>query len=496
GHNEGDDPSYTQPILYRKIKEHASVSTLQAERLVREGVLPAEEAAQMRRRAAQKLEEAFQSAQEHAERYEVQELSAVAGDEFAAYCTRTAVDRELLVKVIEGLTDFPADFRLHPKLRGFIDKRRDVIRGGGPIDWAFAEALAFGTLVLEGTPVRLSGQDSGRGTFSQRHLIYYDAETAARRIPIRFLDPAQARFNVYDSLLSEYAVLGFEFGYSVADPLTLVLWEAQFGDFSNGAQIMIDQFIVCAEQKWGQPSGLVLLLPHGFEGQGPEHSSARIERFLTLCAENNIQLANCTTAAQYFHLLRRQMNGGPDRRGVRKPLVVFTPKSLLRHPGVASTMDDLTTGGFREVIGDAGALDPQQAQRLIFCSGKVYYDLAAARQERKADRVAIARIEQLYPFASNDVNDVLLRYPAACEVVWVQEEPRNMGPWRFVREKIQPLLDDSGRELRYVGRSESASPATGSYKRHQQEQAEILDEALTPGTASRKKVRLVARRKK
>jgi len=345
-------------------------------------------------------------------------------------------------------------------------------------------------------PVRLSGQDSGRGTFSQRHLAFYDSETGARYVPMQAIAPEQARFDVFDSSLSEYAVLGFEFGYSVADPLTLVMWEAQFGDFANGAQIMIDQFLCCAESKWGQPSGLALLLPHGFEGQGPEHSSARMERFLTLCAENNIQLANCTTPSQYFHLLRRQIYGGEDRRGVRKPLVIFTPKSLLRHPRAVSTIDDLTGGGFREILDDPGPLDLDRVGRVVICTGKIYYDLLAAREERKAGHVALVRMEQIYPFSEAMMKDVLLRYPLTAEVVWAQEEPRNMGAWRFLREQIQPLLDDSGRELRYVGRSESASPATGSHKRHLQEQAEIMDEAMTIGPVSKKgRVRLVAKRK-
>jgi 2-oxoglutarate decarboxylase len=309
------------------------------------------------------------------------------------------------------------------------------------------------------------------------------------------MEKDQARFQVYDSSLSEYAVLGFEFGYSVADPLTLVVWEAQFGDFINGAQIMIDQFIVAAEQKWGQPSGLVLLLPHGFEGQGPEHSSARIERFLTLSAENNIQLVNCTTAAQYFHVLRRQMCGGPDRRGMRKPLVVFTPKSLLRHPGVNSTLGELTSGTFREVIGENTPIEPSQVRRVVVCSGKVYYDLLAARNERKQRDIAIVRVEQLYPFPQDELNDVLLRYPVTAEVAWVQEEPRNMGAWHFIRERIQNLLDSTKRTLIYVGRAESASPASGSYKRHQQELAEFVEDALSIG-ASARKPRVVARRNK
>src|SRR5271157_924783 len=496
GHNEGDDPSYTQPILYRKIKAHPSVAVLYQERLAREGVATDAECAGIRTELAGRLSAAFDAAQARAERYELQELSAVPSEDIGAFCPRTAVNRQVLDRVIRGMTNFPEDFHLHPKLRGFVERRREGIEKGGPIDWAFAEALAFGTLALEGTAVRLSGQDSGRGTFSQRHLAFYDSETGQRYIPLQHISPDQGRFEVFDSSLSEYAVLGFEFGYSVADPLTLAVWEAQFGDFANGAQIMIDQFISCCEQKWGQPSGLVMLLPHGYEGQGPEHSSARIERYLTLCAENNMQVANCTTPAQYFHLLRRQMYGGHDRRGTRKPLVIFTPKSLLRHPRAVSTPHDFSAGGFMELLADNPA-DASRITRVVCCSGKVYYDLLAAREERQADRVALVRVEQLYPFAADQARDILARYPATAEVVWAQEEPRNMGPWRFMREWMQALLDATNREPRYVGRPESASPAGGSGKRHQQEQAEIVNDALTPGAISQtKRVRVVARRKK
>ena len=492
GHNEGDDPSYTQPILYRQIKEHPSVGKLYGDRLVREGVLTAGEVADIRKGFAQSLSAAYDAAQKSDDRFEGQELAAVPTDEIASFCPRTTVNKATVDRVVRALTQFPENFHLHPKLRGFIDRRRDVIDKGGPIDWAFGEALAFGTLALEGTPVRLSGQDSGRGTFSQRHLVFWDSENAHKYTPLQHVSPDQARFEVFDSSLSEYAVLGFEFGYSVADPLTLVLWEAQFGDFANGAQILIDQFISSAESKWGQPSGLVLLLPHGFEGQGPEHSSARIERFLVLCAGNNMQVANCTTPAQYFHLLRRQMYGGTDRRGVRKPLIVFTPKSVLRHPKAVSTVAELTSGGFREVLPDSIAIEPDQVARLVFCSGKIYYDLLAAREAQNASHVALVRIEQLYPFAESDVIDALSRYPAAAEVVWAQEEPRNMGPWRFMQEQIQPLLAPTARVLRYVGRPESASPATGSGRRHQEEQSAITGEAMSqrPLTESRR-VRLV-----
>jgi len=497
GHNEGDDPSYTQPIMYRKIKEHPPVGALYAEKLVREGVLAEGEAQTLRKAVAQRLSAAYDAVQERAERFEVQELSAVSGDEVGGFCPRTAVNQPVLERVIRGMTHFPENFHLHPKLRGFVEKRRDTIAKGGTFDWAFGEALAFGTLALEGTAVRLSGQDSGRGTFSQRHLAFYDSELGKRYVPMQHISPDQGRFEVFDSSLSEYAVLGFEFGYSVADPLTLVIWEAQFGDFANGAQIMIDQFISCCEQKWGQPSGLVMLLPHGFEGQGPEHSSARIERYLTLCAENNMQVCNVTTPAQYFHVLRRQMYGGADRRGTRKPLILFTPKSLLRHPRAVSTLHDFTTGGFLEIVGDADATDPGRISRVVFCSGKIYYDLLAAREERKAGHVALVRVEQLYPFVADQARDILARYPLTAEVVWAQEEPRNMGPWHFIHDQIEPLLETTQREVRYVGRPESASPATGSGKRHQQEQAEIVNDALTPGAISQtKRVRLVARRKK
>src|SRR5579871_1690020 len=479
GHNEGDDPSYTQPLLYRKIKDHPSVGTLYAERLVREGVLPAEEVQAIRKAVAKSYSDAYDASQASHEHYELQELSAVPSEDIGNFCPRTAVNHAVVERVVRAITGFPENFHLHPKLRGFVDRRREALAKGGPIDWAFGEALAFGTLVLEGTPVRLSGQDSGRGTFSQRHLAFYDSETGKRYIPMQHVSPDQARFDVYDSSLSEYAVLGFEFGYSVADPLTLVLWEAQFGDFANGAQVMIDQFIASAESKWGQPSGLVMLLPHGYEGQGPEHSSARIERYLMLSAEQNIQVANCSTPAQYFHLLRRQMRAGSDRRGMRKPLVLFTPKSLLRHPKAVSTLQDFTTGGFVEILGDPDA-DPARVTRVVFCSGKIYYDLL----EKKPEYVALVRVEQLYPFASDQAAEILSLYSPSAEVVWAQEEPRNMGPWRFMREDFEPLLDPTGRKLRYVGRPEAASPATGSGKRHQAEQAQIVSDALTPGAIS------------
>jgi len=496
GHNEGDDPSYTQPLLYRKIRNHPSVAALYSEALVRENLIDQDYVAQMRKNIQQRLNDIYDASKKNREQYQVQELSALDPDEMIAMRPNTAVDRAELERVVHGITTFPDHFHVHPKLEGFIKKRQEILRGA-PIDWATAETLAFGTLVLERTPVRLSGQDSGRGTFSQRHLELYDSETGERYIPLQHLAPNQARFDVFDSSLSEYAVMGFEFGYSVADPLTLVLWEAQFGDFANGAQIMIDQFIASAESKWGQPSGLVLLLPHGYEGQGPEHSSARIERFLTLAAEENLQIVNASTPAQYFHLLRRQMHGGVDRRGVRKPLIVFTPKRMLRHPKAVSSLDDLLSGSFREVLDDTTGIELSGVNRVLLCSGQVYYDILAARQERGLDDVAIVRLEQIYPFQSSQMSDILARYPETADVVWVQEEPRNMGAWRFVNEHMQPILDSTQRVLRYAGRAASASPASGSLRRHQEELAELLEQAFTeevPQTDDRRKT-LVRRRR-
>ncbi|HZU26184.1 MAG TPA: multifunctional oxoglutarate decarboxylase/oxoglutarate dehydrogenase thiamine pyrophosphate-binding subunit/dihydrolipoyllysine-residue succinyltransferase subunit, partial [Bryobacteraceae bacterium] len=419
--------------------------------------------------------------------YEPGDLAAV-DIETGPVLPETAVSPQVLERVLNGITTFPADFHVHPKLKALLEKRRQGI-AGGPFDWATGEALAFGSLVLEGTPVRLSGQDSSRGTFSQRHLEYYDYEDGRSYIPMQHLSPRQAPFNVWDSSLSEYAVMGFEFGYSVADPLSLVLWEAQFGDFANGAQIMIDQFIASAESKWNQPSGLVLLLPHGYEGQGPEHSSARMERWLQLCAENNLQVANCSTPAQYFHLLRRQMYGGADRRGMRKPLIIFTPKRMLRHPRAVSVADEFTSGRFQEVVADRTITDESRVRRVLLCSGQLYYDLLASREQRKIEDVAILRLEQIYPFPEAELKQALSAYPAGVDLVWVQEEPRNMGAWRFVQEQLAGV--------RYVGRPESASPSAGSLKRHTQEQGELIDIALDPDpTPAQQKPRTAARRRR
>jgi 2-oxoglutarate dehydrogenase E1 component len=498
GHNEGDDPSYTQPLMYKLIKNLPSVATQYSDRLVREGVLNAAELDSMKKRLMAKMDEGYQAAQTNAEKLETVEMTTY--DPAALKPLNggnTAVDKATIEQVINGYLTLPEGFTVHPKLKtNTLDKRREVLNGA-PLDWATAEMVAFGSLVLEGTPVRLSGQDCPRGTFSQRHLELVDYETGKSYIPLQHLSPDQAKFEVVDSSLSEYAVVGFEFGYSVADPLTLVIWEAQFGDFANGAQIMIDQFIAAAEAKWGQPSGLVLLLPHGYEGQGPEHSSARMERFLQLCAEENMIVANCTTAANYFHLLRRQMLGGEDRRGLRKPLIVFTPKANLRNPQAASPMEEFTQGAFREVIGDSNADAGAKISRVLLCSGKVYFDLVKAREERGADNVAIVRLEQLYPFPTDLLSDMLQRYSPSAEVIWVQEEPRNMGAWRFVQEPINYILAPSRRAVNYAGRPEAASTATGSSKQHAKEQAEFIDAAFSQVAALKpRRVKLVARKKK
>ncbi len=486
GHNEADDPSFTQPLLYQKIRKHPSVREIYSQRLVREGSMTQQGVEQVRQEHLAKLEKAFEELKKKVDVFVPEEMSAVTQEEIEAPHTLipTGVSKDLLAQITMAMTTFPKDFHIHRKLAGFFEKRRESVDKSGDVEWAFAEALAFGTLVVEGTPVRLSGQDSGRGTFSQRHLVLFDETNGQEYLPLQHLTPGQAPFKVYDSLLSEGAVLGFEFGYSVADPLTLVLWEAQFGDFANGAQVIIDQFITGAEAKWQQPVGLVLLLPHGYEGQGPEHSSARIERFLQLCAENNTQVCNCTTSAQYFHLLRRQMRGGKDGRGVRKPLVVFSPKSLLRHPKVISSLDELANGHFQELVNPTEHLNKEKVTRLLIASGKVCYDLLEACQERQIEEIALLKLEQIYPFPRGLLRKELKKYPNASDVIWVQEEPQNMGAWFFVKDRIGAELK-SGQTLRYVGRAESAGTATGALKVHLKEQAALVKTAIG-GIAAKK----------
>jgi 2-oxoglutarate dehydrogenase E1 component len=476
GHNEGDDPSYTQPVMYRKIKAQKPVAALYAERLEHEGIVTPEEVAGWHDAQKKRLYAIYDEAQRNKDAVEVQVVTMPAQSALV-HQPATAVDTATIDKVVDAMTTFPAEFHLHPKLSGMIAKRRTVLEGA-PVDWAMAESLAFGSLALEGHPVRLSGQDSGRGTFSQRHAEYHDNESDKVFTPLSKLGP----FEVYNSPLSEYAVMGFEFGYSAANLNALVLWEAQYGDFSNGGQIITDQFISSAESKWNQKSGLVLLLPHGQEGGGPEHSSARLERFLQLCGENNMQVVYLTTPAQYFHVLRRQI-----KNTARKPLVVMTPKSLLRHPKVISTVDELTGSSvFQPVLADTTIADESAVRKILVCSGKIYYELLAARDARQLTDTAIVRMEQLYPCPEAEFAEVLSRYPSASEVVWVQEEPRNMGAWAFVRGYIQPILDQQHRTIGYAGRPESASPSPGSLKRHNQEQAQLIEAAFAPPTVERR----------
>jgi len=475
GHNEGDEPSLTQPRMYKLIKEHRSVRKIYTEQLLRKGDIDPKEAEEWLDQFQAKLQEAFDRTREndvpHSQNdplWTDEEITGFQRDP----SPDTSITREQLATVGNALSTTPEGFTPHPKLKPVLNKRRAMADGKEPMDWAFGELMAFGTLMLDGYRVRLSGQDSGRGTFSQRHAILFDYATGERFVPLNVLPQGDAMkaLAVYDSLLSEYGVLGFEYGYSVADPGALVLWEAQFGDFMNGAQIIIDQFISSAEEKWGQHSGLVMLLPHGYEGQGPEHSSARLERFLTLCAEGNMQVIYPTTPAQYFHALRRQMKNEP-----RKAMIVMTPKSLLRHPGAVSSLDELTNGRFEPVLREDVA-DPSSVQRVVFTTGKVYYDLKTARDKASAN-IPLLRLEQLYPFPQPMIVDALKQYPNATEVVWVQDEPRNMGAWPFLHERLMSLLGPN-QTLRYVGRPIAAAPATGSHHRHEEQQQALVAAAI------------------
>jgi 2-oxoglutarate dehydrogenase E1 component len=469
GHNEGDDPSYTQPLMYKAIAERRSVRKLYVEALVKRGELTVEEAESALADFQSKLQVALDQTRAHApEPVKVAKPPKPMG---VRPHVETGVDRAQLDSIFDNLTNYPADFTPHPKLMRQFETRAKMYHDAGELEWATAEALAIGSLVAEGTPVRLAGEDSRRGTFSQRHAALVDYENEKVWIPNTTLPQRTAPFWVYDSLLSEYAALGFEYGYAHESPLALVMWEAQFGDFVNGAQVIIDQYLVAAEDKWDQMNGLVLLLPHGFEGQGPEHSSARIERFLTLCAEDNIQVCNATTAAQYFHLLRRQV-----RRDVRKPLVLFTPKAPLRMKESRSKVVDLTTGSFQEVLDDPGVTDRNAVRRVVFCSGKVAWDAFAEREKRNAP-AAIVRVEQLYPFPGEQMRAVLAQYPNASQVVWLQEEPDNMGPWHFVEARFWKVKEQ-GYDLRLVSRIGSGSPATGTKAVHDQELADLMDDTF------------------
>ncbi len=478
GHNEADEPTYTQPLLYETIDEKRSPRKLFTETLLRRGEMDPDEAEQMLDDYRDRLQDAFErtkelDSKEAVERFDL--LQKKKTETPALTDVDTSANDEDLQATVRALVDLPDELHVHKKLIRQFERREKLFFEEKKIDWAFAEALAFGSLLLENTTVRLSGQDSRRGTFSQRHAVLYDQKSGEEYIPLNNIREEQAKLLIYDSLLSEYAACGFEYGYSVGDPAALVLWEAQFGDFANGAQIVFDQFLSAAEEKWGQRSSLVLLLPHGYEGQGPEHSTARLERFLQMCAEENMIVGNFTTPANYFHALRRQV-----LRDVRKPLVVMAPKSLLRHPGAISRPEDLIEGRFQKIMtSDAEA---SAVKRHVLCSGKVYYDLMQELEDVDEPAVAITRVEQFYPFPEEELRSELDKYSGVDDVVWVQEEPENMGAWTFMRNRLDDLLEelhgDCNHRVKYIGRPASASTATGSARLHQRKQEEIVSTAL------------------
>lgn len=472
GHNEGDEPSFTQPIMYQNIKLRSSPAVKYGEKLVLDGVCSSEEVSTIGSDFEARLQRSLDEMRNNPVSY--QRMSAFQGawknltKQYTHKVVKTGIAEKDFNAIAQALISVPSGFNIHPKISTLIRSRGQNFADKKPIDWPTAELLAFGSLVVEGHKVRLSGQDSRRGTFSQRHSVFYDSNNGQSYAPLNFISNNQATYDVFDSMLSEAAVLGFEFGYTLDNPNVLVLWEAQFGDFWNGAQVIVDQFIASSESKWKRESGLVMLLPHGYEGQGPEHSSSRIERLLQLCAENNLQICNASTPAQYFHLLRRQLH-----RDFRKPLAVMTPKSLLRHKLAVSPVEEFLNGSFFEVLDDT-IVDPSRVKRVVLCSGKVYYDLFEQRIKQESFETAIIRLEQLYPFPEEQLKKILDRYGKATEFVWVQEESHNMGAWIFV----EPRLRAMGYLFEYVGRDESASPAVGSKKIHESEQKQLVEGAF------------------
>lgn len=478
GHNEADEPAFTQPLMYKAIRSHPSILKVYTQKLIQEGLLKEEDILAIGRTVDRNLHDNF----EKSTSYKPLKADWLGGlwEGFLPQVEKevpvmTGVKKETLVEIGESLSKVPQGFHLHPKLNRLLSMRKQMVTEGHSIDWSMAEALAFGTLLVEGHRVRLSGQDSARGTFSHRHAVLHDQEVEKLYIPLNHLSPTQAQFEVWDSPLAEASVLGFELGYSLVEPRALVLWEAQFGDFSNGAQVYIDQFISSGEFKWLRMTGLVMLLPHGYEGQGPEHSSARLERFLQLCAEDNMQVVNCTTPANYFHVLRRQLH-----HKSRKPLIIMTPKSLLRHKFSVSSLDDFVTGQHFQVAIPDSLKEISKIRRVVLCSGKVYYDLLEKREEKKLKHVALIRLEQLYPFPRDVLVKMLQPYKKA-EVVWCQEEPMNMGAWTFLDRRLEEVLTQAQIKAKrplYVGRPEAAATATGFLGRHVFEQNLLVNQAL------------------
>jgi 2-oxoglutarate dehydrogenase E1 component len=478
GHNEGDEPAFTQPTLYKEIRAHATPIRVLADRLIKEGVVVEADVAAEEKAVMERLESAHTNRAAVAA-HEPEDVSAA-----SIPVGPTAVRAELLIALNERLLTWPESLNVHPRLAKQLERRREAMGEGGGIDWGHAESLAFASLLVEGVDVRLSGQDSERGTFSHRHAVLYDTENGSTWTPLQHLPNASGRFEIWNSPLTELAVLAFEYGFSTAHPEALVLWEAQFGDFVNMAQPVIDQFIAADTAKWGQDSSVVLLLPHGYEGQGPEHSSARLERFLQLCAEGNMRVGYCTSPAQYFHLLRRQA-----RDPVRRPLVLMQPKSMLRLPAAASRLEDLTQGGFKRVIDDPNVARRDEVTRIVFTTGKLYYELVA---EGKPGHIAVVRVEELYPWPHEEVSRAVDMYPNVVEIVWAQEEPKNMGAWSFVAPRLRASAGNA-LIIRYLGRPERASPAEGHFASHQAEQARIVSEAwAAPNVAGMRAPRLGA----
>jgi 2-oxoglutarate dehydrogenase E1 component len=491
GHNEGDEPAATQPLMYQVIRKKPTVRQLYADKLAAEGVLPAVEAAAMMEQYRSGLDEGKPQARAAlgliGNKYTVDWTEYLSAD--WSEPVKTAVDMGRLRSLGKAITSYPSDWVLHPRVLAVMQARERMVGGDLALDWGAAENLAYAALVQDGYSVRLTGQDSGRGTFFHRHAVLHDQTTGRRYVPLQHLATNQPAFTVTDSVLSEEAVMGFEYGYSTTEPHCLTIWEGQFGDFCNGAQVIIDQFISSGEAKWGRLSGITLFLPHGYEGQGPEHSSARLERFLQLCAEYNMQVCVPSTPAQMFHMLRRQMV-----RPLRKPLIVMTPKSLLRHPLSVSRLEELGTGGFYPIIDDIDDLKASAVTRVVLCSGKVYFDLLKTRREVKADTVAVVRIEQLYPFPSEEYQAILGKYSNAREIVWCQEEPQNQGSWYQIRHRLQSKLGPQ-HELLYAGRAGAAAPATGISALHEQQQKNLVAAALQgqpPEESSRQTMRLPA----
>jgi 2-oxoglutarate dehydrogenase E1 component len=490
GHNEADEPSATQPLMYQVIRKKPTVRQLYADKLSKDGVLTPAEAAAMMEQYRTGLDEGKPQARAAlgliGNRYTVDWSEYLDADWEPV---KTGVDMARLRVLGKAITSYPTDWTLHPRVLAIMQAREKMISGDLALDWGCAENLAYASIIQEGYPVRLTGQDSGRGTFFHRHAVLHDQLTGRQYLPLQHLATNQAKFTVIDSVLSEEAVLGFEYGFSTAEPKCLTIWEAQFGDFCNGAQVIIDQFISSGEAKWGRLSGITLFLPHGYEGQGPEHSSARLERFLQLCAEFNMQVCVPSTPAQMFHMLRRQM-----LRSLRRPLIIMTPKSLLRHPLSVSRLEELASSGFQTVIDEVDDLKPASVSRIVFCSGKVYFDLLKSRRELKADSVAIVRIEQLYPFPLDEYEAILQKYPNAREIIWCQEEPQNQGAWYQIRHRLQAKLTEKD-ELLYAGRPGAAAPATGIASLHEQQQKNLVAAALKglpPEETSRQTMRLPA----